>query len=69
MDAAECRHVGLAKMNHAIRGTDAQFAHGNTFHNHCHPGLNADYILANPPSTTEIGAASCSTTTIAGYTA
>ena len=39
----------LAKMNLAIRGIDAQIAHGDTFHNGKHPDLKADYVLANPP--------------------
>ena len=39
----------LAKMNLAIRGIDAQIAHGDTFHKHGHPDLKADYVLANPP--------------------
>ncbi len=39
----------LAKMNLAIRGIDAQIAHGDTFHNDWHPDLKADYVLANPP--------------------
>jgi type I restriction enzyme M protein len=39
----------LAKMNLAIRGIDAQIAHGDTFHNDRHPDLKADYLLANPP--------------------
>src|SRR5664280_76617 len=39
----------LAKMNLAIRGIDAQIAHGDTFHNDCHPDLKADWVLANPP--------------------
>lgn len=39
----------LAKMNLAIRGIDAQIAHGDTFHNDRHPDLKADYVLANPP--------------------
>ncbi len=39
----------LAKMNLAIRGIDAQIAHGDTFHNDLHPDLKADYVLANPP--------------------
>jgi type I restriction enzyme M protein len=39
----------LAKMNLAIRGIDAQIAHGDTFHNNRHPDLKADYVLANPP--------------------
>ena len=36
-------------MNLAIRGIDAQIAHGDTFHNDRHPDLKADYVLANPP--------------------
>src|SRR5437773_1159344 len=40
----------LAKMNLAIRGIDAQIAHGDTFHSDKHPDLKADYVLANPPS-------------------
>ena len=39
----------LAKMNLAIRGIDAQIAHGDTFHNDRFPDLYADYVLANPP--------------------
>jgi type I restriction enzyme M protein len=39
----------LAKMNLAIRGIDAQIAHGDTFHAHKNPDLKADYVLANPP--------------------
>lgn len=39
----------LARMNLAIRGIDAQIAHGDTFHNDGHPDLKADYVLANPP--------------------
>jgi type I restriction enzyme M protein len=39
----------LAKMNLAIHGIDAQIGHGDTFHNHRHPDLKADYVLANPP--------------------
>jgi len=39
----------LAKMNLAIRGIDAQIAHGDTFHNDHYPDLKADYVLANPP--------------------
>jgi type I restriction enzyme M protein len=39
----------LAKMNLAIRGIDAQIAHGDTFHSDGNPDLKADYILANPP--------------------
>ncbi len=36
-------------MNLAIRGIDAQIAHGDTFHNDQHPDLKSDYVLANPP--------------------
>ena len=36
-------------MNLAIRGIDAQIAHGDSFHNDRHPDLRADFILANPP--------------------
>jgi type I restriction enzyme M protein len=36
-------------MNLAIRGFDAQIAHGDSFHNDRHPDLKADYVLANPP--------------------
>ena len=39
----------LAKMNLAIRGIERQIAHGDSFHNDCHPDLKADFILANPP--------------------
>src|SRR3970282_1303829 len=39
----------LAKMNLAIRGIDAQIAHGDSFHDDKHPDLKADYVLANPP--------------------
>ncbi len=39
----------LAKMNLAIRGIDAQIAHGDTFHADKHPDLKADYVIANPP--------------------
>src|SRR5438094_4156128 len=39
----------LARMNLAIRGIDGQIAHGDTFHNDRHPGLWANFILANPP--------------------
>src|SRR5581483_11871192 len=38
-----------AKMNLAIRGIDAQIAHGDSFHNDRHADLKADYVLANPP--------------------
>ncbi|MBC8333272.1 MAG: SAM-dependent DNA methyltransferase [Anaerolineae bacterium] len=39
----------LAKMNLAIRGIDAQLELGDTFLHDKHPGLKADFILANPP--------------------
>jgi type I restriction enzyme M protein len=39
----------LAKMNLAIRGIEAQIAHGDSFHNDQHPDLKADFVLANPP--------------------
>jgi type I restriction enzyme M protein len=39
----------LSKMNLAIRGIEAQIAHGDSFHNDRHPDLKADYVLANPP--------------------
>ena len=39
----------LAKMNLAIRGIDAQIAHGDTFHTDRHPDLKADWVMANPP--------------------
>jgi len=39
----------LAKMNLAIRGIEAQIAHGDTFHADAYPDLKADYVLANPP--------------------
>lgn len=39
----------LAKMNLAIRGIDAQIAHGDSFHNDRFPDLYADYVIANPP--------------------
>jgi type I restriction enzyme M protein len=39
----------LAKMNLAIRGIDAQIAHGDSFHNDRHPDLKADWVMANPP--------------------
>ncbi len=58
----------LAKMNLAIRGVDGQIAHGDTFHNDRHPDLRADFILANPPSTSPTGAASACVTTNAGST-
>jgi type I restriction enzyme M protein len=39
----------LSKMNLAIRGIDAQIAHGDSFHSDGHPDLKADFVLANPP--------------------
>lgn len=39
----------LAKMNLAIRGIDANIAHGDSFLNDRHPDLQADYVIANPP--------------------
>jgi type I restriction enzyme M protein len=39
----------LAKMNLALRGIDAQIAHGDSFHNDRHPDLKADWVMANPP--------------------
>lgn len=41
----------LAKMNLAIRGIEANLGpqHGDTFHNHLHKDLKANFILANPP--------------------
>jgi type I restriction enzyme M protein len=39
----------LAKMNLAIRGIDAQIAHGDSFQNDRHPDLKADWVMANPP--------------------
>jgi len=39
----------LAKMNLAIRGIDAQIAHGDTFHDDRQPDLKADWVMANPP--------------------
>jgi type I restriction enzyme M protein len=39
----------LAKLNLAIRGIDANIAHGDTFHQDGHKDLKADYVLANPP--------------------
>ena len=39
----------LSRMNLAIRGIDAQIAHGDSFRNDRHPDLKADFILANPP--------------------
>ena len=39
----------LAVMNLAIRGIDANIAHGDSFHNDRFPDLRADFVLANPP--------------------
>ncbi|MHB1341885.1 MAG: class I SAM-dependent DNA methyltransferase [Coriobacteriia bacterium] len=39
----------LAKMNLAIRGIDANIAHGDTYHADGNPDLKADFVLANPP--------------------
>jgi len=39
----------LAKLNLAIRGIDANIAHGESFHADAHKDLKADYVLANPP--------------------
>ena len=36
-------------MNLAIRGIDANIAWGDSFHNHQHKDLKADFVLANPP--------------------
>ncbi len=49
----------LAKMNLAIRGIDAQIAHGDTFHNDRHPDLKATTCWPTRRSTTATGAASC----------
>ncbi len=61
----------LAKMNLAIRGIEANPGPHNadTFHHNLHPDLRADYILANPPSTSATGAASGCARTDAGSTA
>jgi type I restriction enzyme M protein len=41
----------LAKMNLAIRGIEADLGRkwADTFHEDLHPGLKADFVLANPP--------------------
>ncbi|MFO0750885.1 MAG: class I SAM-dependent DNA methyltransferase [Myxococcota bacterium] len=39
----------LAKLNLAIRGIDANIAHGESFHADAHKDLKADYVIANPP--------------------
>ena len=38
-------------MNLAIRGIEANFGPkwADTFHEDLHPGLKADFVLANPP--------------------
>ncbi|CAN5522236.1 hypothetical protein BH18VER1_BH18VER1_09060 [soil metagenome] len=59
----------LAVMNLALRGIEADFgppaaAGPYTFRRDRHPDLRADYVLANPPSTTPTGFAK--TTTCAG---
>ena len=50
--------VQSEKFIEANAGKIGQIAHGDTFHNDRHPDLKADYVLANPPSTTATGAAS-----------
>jgi hypothetical protein len=55
---SNCTTWRLAKMNLAIRGIEGQIAHGDTFHNDRFPDLKAEFILANPRSTSAIGAAS-----------
>jgi len=52
-------------MNLAIRGIDAQIAHGDTFHNDRNPDLKADYVLANPPFNDSDWRVSCSRKTSA----
>ncbi len=41
----------LARMNLAIRGIEANLGHtfADSFRNDLHPGLKAEYVLANPP--------------------
>ena len=39
----------LAKMNLAVHGIAGDLRRSDTFHADAHPGLQADYILANPP--------------------
>ncbi len=41
----------LAKLNLAIRGIDAriEWNESGSFHDDAHPGLQADYVLSNPP--------------------
>ena len=61
----------LAKMNLAVRGIDADIRWNNegSFHKDELKDLRFDYILANPPSTPRIGAASGCARTLAGNTA
>ena len=56
----------LAEMNLAIRGIDAQIAHGDAFHNDQHPDLKADYVLANPHFNDSDWRRECCATTSAG---
>jgi type I restriction enzyme M protein len=49
----------LAKMNLAIRGIDAQIAHGDTFHNDATPTSRPTTCWPTRPSTTATGAGSC----------
>ena len=39
----------LSCMNLAIRGIDANIKLGDSFHDHAHKDLKADFIIANPP--------------------
>src|SRR3989304_8388018 len=51
----------LAKMNLSIRGIDSSNVKWNnegSFLNNAHKDLKADYVLANPPTMTAIGAVS-----------
>ncbi len=66
---SNCTTWRLARMNLAILGVEGQIAHGDTFHNDRHPDLRADFILANPPSTSATGGASYSRPTSAGHMA
>ena len=45
----------LARMNLALRGLDGHLGpeHADSFHHDLHPGLRADYVLANPPFNTK----------------
>ncbi len=47
----------LAKMNLAIRGIEADLGPkwADSFHEDLHPGLKADFVLANPPFKDTIG--------------